>query len=50
MSLLKTYSCEFSRAPAPSADLPISPFPDSRLPFLSWKGLGMGSDSRLPTA
>ncbi|WP_424099428.1 hypothetical protein [Moorena producens] len=25
------------------------PTPDSRLPFPSWEGLGVGSDSRFPT-
>ncbi|NET80792.1 MAG: hypothetical protein F6J94_02010 [Moorea sp. SIO1F2] len=34
--------------------LPISrfsrlPTPDSRFPFPSWEGLGVGSDSRLPS-
>ncbi|NEQ82764.1 MAG: hypothetical protein F6K26_21730 [Moorea sp. SIO2I5] len=27
----------------------LTPTPDSRLPFPSWEGLGVGSDSRLPT-
>ncbi|NEP20678.1 hypothetical protein [Moorena sp. SIO3I6] len=27
----------------------MSPNPDSRLPFPSWEGLGVGSDSLLPT-
>ncbi|NEO17923.1 MULTISPECIES: hypothetical protein [unclassified Moorena] len=26
-----------------------SPTPDSRFPFPSWEGLGVGSDSRFPT-
>ncbi|NEP34263.1 MULTISPECIES: hypothetical protein [Moorena] len=25
------------------------PIPDSRFPFPSWEGLGVGSDSRFPT-
>ncbi|NEP65136.1 MULTISPECIES: hypothetical protein [Moorena] len=27
---------------------PKLPTPDSRLPFPSWEGLGVGTDSRLP--
>ncbi|WAN69421.1 hypothetical protein BJP36_35615 [Moorena producens JHB] len=28
--------------------LPRFPIPDSRFPFPSWEGLGVGSDSRFP--
>ncbi|NEO11433.1 MAG: hypothetical protein F6K46_03370 [Moorea sp. SIO3E8] len=27
----------------------VFPIPNSRFPFPSWEGLGVGSDSRLPT-
>ncbi|NES84155.1 MAG: hypothetical protein F6K10_23645 [Moorea sp. SIO2B7] len=27
---------------------PLLPIPDSRFPFPSWEGLGVGSDSRFP--
>ncbi|WAN70094.1 hypothetical protein BJP36_39245 [Moorena producens JHB] len=33
----------------PNSDAPsLFPIPDSRFPFPSWSGLGVGSDSRFP--
>ncbi|NEO22567.1 MULTISPECIES: hypothetical protein [unclassified Moorena] len=39
----------YPRAPAPLTTLfPRFPIPNSRFPFPSWEGLGVGSDSRFP--